>query len=92
MTRATDTTNSVDTVCNRFGVSKTMARKYIDKGITLGLWTQEQVGRWFSKGKHLRRLKKTDEPVRPSTEWLNEELGDDGVVDGNPISFEKAFD
>src|SRR5262249_48681540 len=79
-------------IADHFGVSKTMARKYIDKGIDLGLCTQEQVGRWFSNGKRLRTLKKTDEPVRPSTEWLDEELGDDGVLDGNPISLEKALD
>jgi len=92
MTRATDTTNSVDTVCNRFGVSKTMARKYIDKGITLGLWTQEQIGRWFPKGKALRHRGKTEAPVPPLTDWLNEELGDDGVLDGNPTSFANGLD
>jgi len=43
-----------------------MARKYIDQGITLGLWTQEQIGRWFPKGKALRHRGKTEAPVRPS--------------------------
>ena len=79
-------------IADHFDVSKTMARKYIDKGITLGLWTQEQVGRWFANGKRLRTLKKTDEPVRPSTEWLDEELGDDGVLDGNPTSCANSLD
>ena len=79
-------------IADHFDVSKTMARKYIDKGITLGLWTQEQVGRWFANGKRLRTLKKTDEPVRPSTEWLDEELGDDGVLHGNPTSCANSLD
>ena len=79
-------------IADHFGVSKTMARKYIDKGITLGLWTQEQIGRWFSKGKALRHRGKTEAPVRPSADWLNEELGDDGALDGNPTSFANGLD
>ena len=79
-------------IADHFDVSKTMARKYIDKGITLGLWTQEQVSRWFSKGKAFRKRGKTEPPVRPSTEWLTEKLGDDGVLDGNPTSFANSLD
>ena len=56
-------------IADYFDVSKTMARKYIDKGISLGLWTEEQVGRWFAKGKALRTQKKTEAPFRASTDW-----------------------
>lgn len=42
-------------VADYFGVSKTMARKYIDKGVSLGLWTEEQIGRWLNKGKNASR-------------------------------------
>jgi AAA domain len=79
-------------IADHFGVSKTMAKNYIDKGISIGLWTQEQVGRWFSYGKRLRTLRKTEAPVRPSTEWLHEDLDDDEGLDVNPTSFAKSLD
>jgi hypothetical protein len=69
-----------------------MAKNYIDKGISIGLWTQEHVSRWFSKGKAFRTLRKTEAPVRPSTEWLHEDLGDDEGLDGNPTSLAKSLD
>jgi hypothetical protein len=79
-------------IADHFDVSKTMAKNYIDKGISIGLWTQEHVSRWFSKGKAFRTLRKTEAPVRPSTEWLHEDLGDDEGLDGNPTSFAKSLD
>jgi hypothetical protein len=63
-------------------VSPTMARKYLDKGIRVGLWTEPDVSRWFSKGKALRGLQQTSAPVRPSRDWLDAEKGTDDTGNG----------
>jgi hypothetical protein len=56
-----------------------MAGKYIHKGIRIGLWTEQQVSRWFTTGKRLRTLGKTEPPVRASDDWKSEPLDDDGL-------------
>lgn len=66
-------------IADYFDVTKTMARKYIDKGIRLGLWTEQHVGRWFASGKRLRTLGKTEAPVCASDDWKNEPLQDDSL-------------
>jgi AAA domain len=59
------------------GVSKPMAKKYLDKGLKVGIWTQDNVSRWFAKGKHRRDKGHTEPPVRPSSDWLTEILEPD---------------
>ena len=34
-----------------FGVSPTMIGKYLDQGLKLGMWTEETIGRGFTRGK-----------------------------------------
>jgi hypothetical protein len=60
-----------------FGVSGTMARKYLDQGIGFGLWTKETISRGLSLGKRLRKERKTHEPVAPDASWVDEPLDDD---------------
>jgi KaiC/GvpD/RAD55 family RecA-like ATPase len=55
-----------------YGKSPPMGRKYVEKGITVGLWTRDEISRWFSKGKTPRSLDRTEAPVRPSTDWMDE--------------------
>jgi hypothetical protein len=74
-------------IADHFGVSPAMAGKYIKKGLAIGLWTKEQVGRWFAKGKGRRTQGTTEAPVRPSMEWTNEDLSDD-----SPSSFANGLD
>ena len=38
-------------IADYFGVSKTMAGRYVDRGTELGLWTTHQVNRWFGRGR-----------------------------------------
>jgi hypothetical protein len=59
------------------GVSKPMAKKYLDKGLKVGIWTQDNVSRWFAKGKHRRDKGHTEPPVRPSSDWQTEILEPD---------------
>jgi hypothetical protein len=59
------------------GVSKPMAKKYLDKGLRVGIWTGENVSRWFAKGKHRRAKGHTEAPVRPSSDWMTETLEPD---------------
>jgi hypothetical protein len=72
-----------------FGVSPTMARKYLDQGINLGLWTEETVSRGLGLGKRHRENGKTEAPVPPDGSWQTEALEDgrEGVTDGQPLSF-----
>jgi hypothetical protein len=62
-----------------FDVSPTMAGKYLERGIKLGMWTEETVGRGLALGKRLRTQKKTEAPVRPVT-WRDEPLVDEPEV------------
>ena len=55
------------------GVSKPMARKYLDRGVVVGVWTRAEVSRWFLKGKLRRRLKQTEPPIRPSLDWMEDD-------------------
>jgi AAA domain len=75
-------------IADYFDVSPTAAGKYIEKGLSVGLGTSEQVSRWFAKGKARRTNSKTEAPVRPSKEWMNEPLDD---ANGS-TSFENALD
>jgi len=63
-----------------FGVTPTMARKYIDRGIKLGLWTEDKIGRWLANGKRLRRQGKTEAPVAPDKSWVDEVLTEEGEI------------
>jgi hypothetical protein len=63
-----------------FGVSPTMARKYLDQGMKLGMWTEETISRGLGLGKRLRTRGKTEAPVAPDTSWKGEPLGDEGPV------------
>ena len=56
------------------GVSKPMAKKYLEKGLRVGIWTEDNVSRWFAKGKHRRAKGSTEAPVRPSSDWITETL------------------
>ena len=47
-----------------YGVSKMAVSKWKDKGIRLGVWTDEDVGFWLSKGKRLRSQGKTSAPIK----------------------------
>jgi hypothetical protein len=59
------------------GVSKPMAKNYLDKGLRVGIWTDDNVSRWFAKGKHRRARGHTEAPVRPSSDWKAETLEPD---------------
>ena len=61
-------------IADAFNVSKTMAKKYLDKGIRVGIWTQDNVGRWFANGKFKRTRGSTKPPIRPSLDWMTETL------------------
>jgi hypothetical protein len=54
------------------GKSAPMGRKYLNKGIAVGLWTQDDISRGFSKGKRRRALNQTSAPIRPSTDWMDD--------------------
>jgi hypothetical protein len=64
-------------IADAFNVSKTMAKKYLDKGIRVGVWTQDNVGRWFANGKFKRARGSTKPPIRPSLDWMTETLEPD---------------
>jgi hypothetical protein len=58
------------------GVSPTTARNWIDKGIKLGMWSEDEVSAWFAKGKRRRRAGTTEAPVKPDYSWKDEELNE----------------
>jgi len=64
-------------ISDAFGVSKPMARKYIDKGSRVGIWTEDSVSRGFAKGKRRRAAHSTEPPDRPSFDWKTEVLEGD---------------
>jgi KaiC/GvpD/RAD55 family RecA-like ATPase len=61
-------------IADLYGVSPTTARNWIDKGIALGMWTEDEVSAWFAKGKRRRRDGKTEAPVKPDYSWKDEAL------------------
>ena len=67
-------------ISDQFGVSKTMAKKYLDKGIRVGIWTQDNVSRGFAKGKYRRDRGNTEPPLRPSLDWQTETLEPDDAA------------
>jgi AAA domain len=64
-------------IADFYGKTKPMGRQYIDKGIRLGVWTEDEVSRWFAKGQKARNLKRTEPPVPPSTHWKTEVLDEE---------------
>jgi hypothetical protein len=64
-------------IADFYGKSKPMGKKYIEKGIRLGVWTEDEVSRWFARAEKLRSLNKTEPPVRPSTDWKDEVLDEE---------------
>ena len=64
-------------IADHFGKTGPTAKTYIDTGIDLGLWTKEEIGRWFALGKQKRNKEQTQPPVRPDASWENEELSED---------------
>jgi len=73
-----------------FGVSPTTAGKYLERGIKLGMWTEETISRQLAVGKRLRSQGKTEAPVPPDATWKNELLDDRPVADkplgDNPLA------
>jgi hypothetical protein len=67
-----------------FSVSPTMAGKYLERGIKLGMWTEETISRDLALGKRLRTQGKTEPPVAPDETWKNEPLDDQPPADGKP--------
>jgi KaiC/GvpD/RAD55 family RecA-like ATPase len=55
-----------------YGVSKAMIGKDIEKGIRLGLWTDQQVSQWLAKGKQMRKIGKREAPVVVGESWREE--------------------
>jgi hypothetical protein len=52
-----------------YGRTKPTAKLWLNKGIDLGLWTNDQLNRWFAYGKKRRKEGKTEAPVKPVTDW-----------------------
>jgi hypothetical protein len=68
-------------IATLFGVSPTSAHKYLERGIKLGMWTEETVSRDLALGKRLRSQGKTEAPVRPDERWKDEPLDDQPLAD-----------
>jgi hypothetical protein len=60
-----------------------MAGKYIERGVQLGLWNEENISRWFSLGKRRRTEGKTEAPVQPDHSWKTEDV-DQTIADFHP--------
>ncbi len=69
-------------IADHFGVSPRMAGKYLERGIELGLWTEETISRGLGLGKRRRAAGKTEAPVRPDTSWKEEHLTDEMPTEG----------
>ena len=78
-------------IADHFDVTPSMAGN-IKKGLRLGLWTKEEIGRAFAKGKALRVARKTTAPVRPSKDWEHEALNDTAILNGQSASRLDDFD
>jgi KaiC/GvpD/RAD55 family RecA-like ATPase len=52
------------------------ARKYLDKGIVLNLWTERQISKYFGIAKLKRGQGRTEAPVRGDDSWKEETLED----------------
>jgi KaiC/GvpD/RAD55 family RecA-like ATPase len=63
-------------IADYFGLSKPMGRRTIDRGISLGIWTEVDVKRWLAKGKQLRNLGKTAPPLANEI-WSEEMEGEE---------------
>jgi hypothetical protein len=70
-------------IATYFGKNPTTAKNWIDQGIMLGLWTEDQVSRWLALGKRKRDEGKTEAPVKPDANWRNEDLGEDAEGGGD---------
>jgi KaiC/GvpD/RAD55 family RecA-like ATPase len=64
-------------IADLYDVTPTMARKYLDKGDRLRMWTKEEVSRWFAIAKRKRAQGSTEAPVRADHSWENETSEDE---------------
>jgi len=71
----------------RFDVLPTTVRNWLNDGITLGLWTEDNIDRWFAFGKKRRDKRETEPPVRPNASWRHKEIGE-AAGDDRPIRFD----
>ena len=74
-----------------FGKSPTMAGKWLERGIKLGIWTEETISRDLALGKRLRSQGKTEAPVPPDETWKDERLDDKPMAD-KPLADEPLAD
>ena len=72
-------------VADYYGVTPPMAAKYIERGLRLGLWNEENVSRWFSLGKRKRTEGKTEPPVPPDRSWETEDV-DQNIAEFHPTA------
>jgi KaiC/GvpD/RAD55 family RecA-like ATPase len=68
-------------IATAYGKTPTTAGNWVKKGVEVGLWTKEDMGRWFAKGKRLRTSGKTQAPDQPDMSWEEEVLEDKGPRD-----------
>jgi hypothetical protein len=61
-------------IADVYRVSPTTAGNWVKKGVKLGMWSEDEVSAWFSKGKRRRMAGKTEAPVTPDSSWKHEEL------------------
>jgi hypothetical protein len=61
-------------IADYYCVTPTMAGKYIERGVQLGLWNEENISRWLAFGKRRRTEGKTKPPVRPDNSWQTEDV------------------
>jgi hypothetical protein len=72
-------------IADYYGVTPPMAAKYIERGLRLGLWNEENISRWFSLGKRRRTEGKTEAPVQPDHSWKTEDV-DQTIADFHPTA------
>jgi len=56
------------------GKTRPMGHDYIQKGIRLGVWTEDDISRWFALGKRRREKGQTEPPVSPDDTWKREKV------------------
>jgi AAA domain len=81
-------------IADYYDVTPPAAGKYIERGIRLGLWNEENISRWLGLGKRKRTEGKTEPPVRPDGSWKMESDVDEGspVGDVDQLDEDKALD
>ena len=73
-------------IADYYDKSRPMGRKYLERGIKLGLFSQDEVGRWFGKGRTLRDLKRTTAPIKPSRDWIDEAPDEEDAEPAQPTT------